>query len=110
MKNAEINVYFCCDAPQYFPGAGSRAGWEGPFLGAGDNEAEAYQDAADYCAECIDGIRLPSRRGKTRRGISAYVGRSIAAENRKAEDDDRLQIYCILYVQPAPEGAQIKTT
>lgn len=102
MKNNKINVSFCCDAPQYFPGACSRPGWEGPFLGAGDNEADAYQNAADFCAECIDGIRLPSRRGKTRRGISWYMGRSTAAQNRKCEnDDDGLQIYCILYVKTA---------
>lgn len=95
-------IDFCGDHAQYFTGRGSKDGYFGPFIGAGEDEAEAYQNATDHAAQTdtpdkyVDA--LPARRGSKRRGIAHYFGRETAAQHRKYEDSD-LYIYCIIYIK-----------
>ncbi len=101
-KRNRFTIEFTADHAQYFPGRPSREGFYGPFIGAGENEAEAYQEAADFASQTdtpdkyVDA--LPKRRGNASRGIAHYFGREAAAENRKGYDND-LFIYCIIYIK-----------
>lgn len=92
-------IEFTADNSQYFAGRPSREGFEGPFIGVGDNEADAFQDAADMACAAFDFPEnlIPKRAGSKRRGFAHYFGRETAAECRKFPDHD-LQIICVLYV------------
>lgn len=99
----KCQIEFLGDNSKYFTGRPSREGFEGPFIGVGDNEADAFQDAADmaYTAFYFPENLIPKRAGNKRRGFAHYFGRETAAECRKFPDHD-LQIICVLYV-PKPE-------
>lgn len=92
-------IEFTADNSQYFTGRRSRDGFHGPFIGVGENEAEAYEDAASMAYGALDmgGWELPKKRGNGRKGLAHYFGRETAAECRKYPDHD-LQIICIVYV------------
>ena len=95
----KCQIEFTADNAQCFTGRPSKEGFEGPFIGVGMDESQAFQDAADmaFCAFDFPENLIPKRAGSKRRGMAAYFGRETAAGCRKYPDND-LYIYCILYV------------
>jgi len=96
-----IEIEFCADHGQYFPGRPSKSGYLYPVIGAGDNEADAYKDAADQCYCLFDNLpdnALPKRKGNAKRGLNYYFGKGTTAEIRKERGDSELYVYCIIYI------------
>lgn len=78
---ANAKIEFCADHCQYIPGRPSLDGFEGPYIGAGANEAEAYQDALDQAYMALEESEippLPKRAGSKKRGYCVLYVPKIA--------------------------------
>lgn len=93
----DIQIEFTADDCSYFPGRPSKAGFLGPFIGAGENETEAYDDAVNMAAESdVDVSALPDTYGKAENDVNAYMGEP----EEELEDGEGTEcfVYCILYL------------
>lgn len=95
--NLRLGVSFVGDNCQYFPGAPSREGWEGAFVGTGNNESEAFEHAINWACECctdksvLELLENVENVGNAENDMALYFGPDVDLENTD------LQIFCTIY-------------
>lgn len=88
------------DHAQYFPGFGSREGWEGVFVGVGDTLEDAMNDAAEMCASSCEWDDVPSADETFMAKFTDAEWLTSAHADCDPNNDEMCELghYCVLFV------------